>query len=366
MVRDYLASLPGDRFPNLVAAGRSHRRRRPRRSASSCCSTSSSMDSPSGRSERRDSRGLAVLATGHLWADFLPGRGPGADAVPDRRARLLLRARRGRCCWPSSVGSSLDPAAVRRRLGPPLAAVADAGRASRRRRRGSACVGLDANYRGDRRRRGGRAGSASPRSIPRARATRTTSQRAGSAGAGMSMFSLGGNAGFALGPLLMTPAVLAFGLHGTRAGADPAVARRRAAGRASCGRLRAFAPAPRGAGRTATGRRSSRDDWGPFARLAVGRRAALGDLLRPAGVRAGLLRASSWGRARRPATRALSVMLVAGAARDLRRRAAGRPARAGAVILVGSMARAGAAARRVPARRPLAGDGAAGGDRASS
>ena len=31
----------------------------------------------------------------------------------------------------------------------------------------------------------------------------------------MSMFSLGGNAGFALGPLLVTPAVLAFGLHGT-------------------------------------------------------------------------------------------------------------------------------------------------------
>ena len=31
----------------------------------------------------------------------------------------------------------------------------------------------------------------------------------------MSMFSLGGNAGFALGPLLMTPAILAFGLHGT-------------------------------------------------------------------------------------------------------------------------------------------------------
>ena len=34
-------------------------------------------------------------------------------------------------------------------------------------------------------------------------------------GRGMSWFSLGGNAGFALGPLLVTPAVLAFGLHGT-------------------------------------------------------------------------------------------------------------------------------------------------------
>jgi hypothetical protein len=35
----------------------------------------------------------------------------------------------------------------------------------------------------------------------------------------MSMFSLGGNAGFALGPLLVTPAVLAFGLPGTLLGA---------------------------------------------------------------------------------------------------------------------------------------------------
>jgi FSR family fosmidomycin resistance protein-like MFS transporter len=32
---------------------------------------------------------------------------------------------------------------------------------------------------------------------------------------GMSMFSLGGNLGFALGPILITPAVLAFGLSGT-------------------------------------------------------------------------------------------------------------------------------------------------------
>src|SRR3954466_8217013 len=34
-------------------------------------------------------------------------------------------------------------------------------------------------------------------------------------GAGMSFFSVGGNAGFALGPILITPAVLAFGLSGT-------------------------------------------------------------------------------------------------------------------------------------------------------
>jgi FSR family fosmidomycin resistance protein-like MFS transporter len=34
-------------------------------------------------------------------------------------------------------------------------------------------------------------------------------------GAGMSFFSLGGNAGFALGPILVTPLVLVLGLHGT-------------------------------------------------------------------------------------------------------------------------------------------------------
>jgi FSR family fosmidomycin resistance protein-like MFS transporter len=32
---------------------------------------------------------------------------------------------------------------------------------------------------------------------------------------GMSLFSVGGNVGFALGPVLLTPALLAFGLHGT-------------------------------------------------------------------------------------------------------------------------------------------------------
>jgi FSR family fosmidomycin resistance protein-like MFS transporter len=37
----------------------------------------------------------------------------------------------------------------------------------------------------------------------------------GRRGTGMSLFSVGGNAGFALGPILITPAVLAFGLSGT-------------------------------------------------------------------------------------------------------------------------------------------------------
>src|ERR1700748_2002058 len=32
---------------------------------------------------------------------------------------------------------------------------------------------------------------------------------------GMSLFSVGGNIGFALGPVLVTPLMLVFGLHGT-------------------------------------------------------------------------------------------------------------------------------------------------------
>src|SRR5436305_4087407 len=39
---------------------------------------------------------------------------------------------------------------------------------------------------------------------------------------GMSLFSVGGNVGFALGPLVVTPLLLAFGLHGTLFLAIPA------------------------------------------------------------------------------------------------------------------------------------------------
>ena len=80
-------------------------------------------------------------------------------------------------------------------------------------------------------------------------------------GRGMSLFSVGGNAGFALGPLLTTPLVLLFGLQGTLAlvllplAAAVLVAR-------ELGRLRrlerAQAPARDSAGE---------DDWGAFGRL---------------------------------------------------------------------------------------------------
>jgi FSR family fosmidomycin resistance protein-like MFS transporter len=81
---------------------------------------------------------------------------------------------------------------------------------------------------------------------------------------GMSFFSLGGNAGFALGPALVTPAVVLFGLPGalllTIPGALIAlwVAR-------ELPRLRTFHPAAPEPGDPAAGR----DDWPAFARLGI-------------------------------------------------------------------------------------------------
>ena len=50
----------------------------------------------------------------------------------------------------------------------------------------------------------------------------------------MSLFSVGGNVGFALGPALVTPLVLAFGLSGTLLVIDPHLADGRSCWRASC------------------------------------------------------------------------------------------------------------------------------------
>jgi FSR family fosmidomycin resistance protein-like MFS transporter len=80
-------------------------------------------------------------------------------------------------------------------------------------------------------------------------------------GRGMSLFSVGGNAGFALGPLLTTPLVLLFGLSGTLAlvllplAAAVLIAR-------ELGRLRRLERA-RVAGAVSAGE----DDWGAFGRL---------------------------------------------------------------------------------------------------
>ncbi len=84
-------------------------------------------------------------------------------------------------------------------------------------------------------------------------------------GTGMSLFSVGGNAGFALGPILITPAVLAFGLHGTLAVAVlPAIAAVMLV--LEVPHLRRRTAAAAAAGREETG---GHDDWGAFARLTA-------------------------------------------------------------------------------------------------
>jgi MFS transporter, FSR family, fosmidomycin resistance protein len=80
-------------------------------------------------------------------------------------------------------------------------------------------------------------------------------------GRGMSLFSVGGNAGFALGPLLTTPLVLVFGLEGTLAlvlfpaAAAILIAR-------ELGRLRVLEEE-----RPAAPAAAGEDDWGAFSRL---------------------------------------------------------------------------------------------------
>jgi FSR family fosmidomycin resistance protein-like MFS transporter len=79
-------------------------------------------------------------------------------------------------------------------------------------------------------------------------------------GRGMSLFSVGGNAGFALGPVLVTPLVLAFGLHGTLALVVFPLAAAVLTVR-ELPRLRALDGPARAA---AAG---GEDDWGAFGRL---------------------------------------------------------------------------------------------------
>jgi FSR family fosmidomycin resistance protein-like MFS transporter len=81
---------------------------------------------------------------------------------------------------------------------------------------------------------------------------------------GMSLFALGGNAGFALGPILTTACVLVAGLPGTLLVAlvPAAAAATLAAKRARIGAVRA-----RGLEAAGTGEGPQSDQWGPFARL---------------------------------------------------------------------------------------------------
>jgi FSR family fosmidomycin resistance protein-like MFS transporter len=81
---------------------------------------------------------------------------------------------------------------------------------------------------------------------------------------GMSLFSLGGNAGFALGPILVTPLLVAFGPPGALVLIAPGVV---VAGIVAfeMKRLMAFRPAPLAAGESAPN--LGEDRWRPFALL---------------------------------------------------------------------------------------------------
>ena len=79
---------------------------------------------------------------------------------------------------------------------------------------------------------------------------------------GMSLFSVGGNAGFALGPLVATPLVLAFGLPGTLFLALPAALM---AGVMVAETPRMLRLAPEPAGDKTQEKEAAQERWGPFA-----------------------------------------------------------------------------------------------------
>ena len=95
-------------------------------------------------------------------------------------------------------------------------------------------------------------------------ATRTARGMAGDSTQAMSWFSVGGNAGIALGPIIVTPVLLATRLHGTPLLALPAVVM---AGGLAVRRPWREAARPRPGGSRAAAGRS--DDWRGFARRTV-------------------------------------------------------------------------------------------------
>lgn len=155
-------------------------------------------------------------------------------------------------------------------------------------------------------------------------------------GTGMSLFALGGNVGFALGPLVLTPIVLVFGLEGSLAAVlAPAVVALVLL--RELPRLRGFRPAL-GAADTASveGTDPDPDQWGPFARLG-------GVVALRSGVYFGLQAfvpiyfATQLGASEAAGNAALTLMLAAGAVGTyIGGRLVDRVGRR--VILVGSMA----------------------------
>jgi MFS transporter, FSR family, fosmidomycin resistance protein len=276
-----------------------------------------------------DRRGLAALAAGHAAADLCQGAIPALiPFLIDRRGYSYAAA--GALLLAVTVGSSIiQPAfgAVSDRLslswlmpvGVALSAVGIAGSAA------APSFGLTAAAAGV-----GGLGVAAFHPEGARYANYASGERRGT---GMSLFSVGGNTGFALGPVLVTPAVLALGLSGAALVAIlPAVVAvmlvfelpRLHAHRAAGGHADAAAAA------------GAPDRWGPFARLG-------GAVALRSGVYFGLQSfvpvwfVQRFGASEAAGNAALTVMLAAGAVGTL---AGGRLVdRLGArVVLVGSIA----------------------------
>ncbi len=97
-------------------------------------------------------------------------------------------------------------------------------------------------------------------------ATRTARGMAGDSTQAMSWFSVGGNAGLALGPLIVTPVLLATRLHGTPLLALPAVVMAAVLAVRRPWRIR---PGSEGARAAVSERAGQPDDWRGFGRLTV-------------------------------------------------------------------------------------------------
>ena len=145
-------------------------------------------------------------------------------------------------------------------------------------------------------------------------------------GTGMSFFSVGGNLGFALGPILITPAVLLFGLSGTLIVAIVPAVVAVAAGHRAAEAEGAQRARRRRERRPRQGRRPLRGRLGRVRDADRGRLRALLDLLRPAVLRADLVHPRVR-RQRGAGQRGARGDARRGRDRDARRRPAGRPDR---------------------------------------
>ena len=172
---------------------------------------------------------------------------------------------------------------------------------------------------------------------------------------GMSLFSVGGNAGFALGPIIVTPLILLLGLPGMIVAGLLPVAMALVLMR-ELPRLQTFRPAVVAAGPGVPG--PAPDEWGPFARLAaaVGVRSVVYFGL---ATFVPLYFVDELGASTADANTALAVMLVAGAVGTLlggrlADRVGRRPVFAGSTLLLCPLILAFLAVDRAPAVALLA------------